>query len=95
MLVHWVYLSLGGIRASQSTDGSEDSCSLLSHCMLTVFGGLLYNGVIQYIDGTIVYGSSEEDFLDKMDKFFSNLCRHNVKLNPGKFTMFAKKLTWW
>ena len=74
--------------------GLKTAAAYYQRCNLTVLDDLMYAGVIQYIDDTLVYGSSEEELLDKLDEFFGRLCRHNVKLHPGKFTLFAKELTW-
>ena len=74
--------------------GLKTAAAYYQRCMLTVLGSLLYNGVVQYIDDTLLYGGSEDELLDKLDEFFSRLCQHNVKLHPGKFTLFAKELTW-
>ncbi len=62
--------------------------------MVSILGSLLYNGVIQYIDDTLLYAKDENELLQKLEEFFARMCRHNAKLHPGKFKLFAKQLTW-
>ena len=85
---------LGAFEHLRVPMGLKTAAAYYQRCMLTVLGDQLYNGVVQYIDDTLVYGSDEDELLDQLDKFFASLCRHNVKLHPAKFTLFAKKLTW-
>ena len=37
-----------------------------------------------YIDDLIVYGSTEEDFLERLDQVFKRLKEYNITCNPDK-----------
>jgi hypothetical protein len=50
----------------------------------TVLRGLIYNICDIYIDDIIIYGETEEEFLENLDKVFNRLHEYNVTLNPKK-----------
>jgi hypothetical protein len=52
--------------------------------MLSIVGDLFMNGCVVYIDDIIVYGSSEEEFLERLNKVLSRLAEYNVRLKPSK-----------
>jgi len=49
-----------------------------------VLGGLMGNTCELYIDDLIVYGSTEEDFLERLDQVFKRLKEYNITCNPEK-----------
>ena len=50
----------------------------------TVLRGLIYNICDIYIDDIIIYGGTEEEFLENLDKVFNRLHEYNVTLNRKK-----------
>jgi hypothetical protein len=50
----------------------------------TVLRGLIYNICDIYIDDIIIYASTEEEFIENLDKVFNRLRQYNVTLNPTK-----------
>ncbi len=51
---------------------------------MTVLRGLLGYGVDLYLDDVIVYGSTEEEFLENLKKVFQRFQEYNITLNPKK-----------
>jgi hypothetical protein len=51
---------------------------------MTVLKGLLGYGVELYLDDVIVYGSTEEEFLDNLKRVFQRFHEFNITLNPKK-----------
>ena len=49
-----------------------------------VLGSLMGNTCELYIDDLIVYGSTEEDFLERLDQVFKRLKEYNITCNPDK-----------
>jgi len=42
------------------------------------------NGVVVFIDDTIIYGRNEESFLTLLHQILSKLVKFNVRLKPSK-----------
>ena len=72
--------------------GFKNSAAWFHRCMQTILEQLMFHGLLQYIDDTLLYGKNEDELLDRLDAYFDVMLKHNVKLHPGKFTLFAKKL---
>ena len=49
-----------------------------------VLGGLLGHACELYVDDLIIFGSTEEEFLDRLEQVFQRLQDHNVTCNPEK-----------
>ena len=62
--------------------------------MTFVLDDLIYQCVLQYLDDGFVYAEGERGLLDSLPAYFTVLKTHNIKLQPGKFVLFAKELTW-
>ena len=50
----------------------------------TVLGGLTHHILELYLDDIIVYGTSEDEYVDNLRQVFDRLTKHNVTLNPAK-----------
>ena len=50
----------------------------------TIFAGLLYVICMLYIDDVLVYGSTDDVFLDNLRTVFQRVSDHNARLNPRK-----------
>ena len=74
--------------------GLKTAAAYFQKIMQLILKPLLYNGLIQYLDDSLLYGGSEEELLDRLEQFFTLLEQHNVKLHPGKFVLFARELVW-
>ena len=74
--------------------GYKNSAAWFQRCLQKILEELIYNGLLQYIDDTLLYGKDENDLLDKLEQYFDILMKHNVKLHPGKFVLYAQELQW-
>lgn len=54
------------------------------HMANTVLNNLIYSICEVYLDDIIIYGTSEEEFLDNLKKVLSRLNQHNITINPEK-----------
>ena len=52
--------------------------------MVTILGDLYLEGVVVYIDDTLIYGATVDEFLDRLDKALSRMVDANVRLKPSK-----------
>ena len=52
------------------------------------------DGVLQYLDDTLIYAKDEEELLELLEKLFTQFERFNLKMYPGKFVMYVNDLTW-
>ena len=50
----------------------------------TVLGGLTHHILELYLDDIIVYGTSEDEYVDNLRQVFDRLTKHNVTLYPAK-----------
>ena len=50
----------------------------------TVLCGLLYQSLELYLDDIIVYGTTEDEYIDNLRQVFERLSKHNITLNPKK-----------
>ena len=58
----------------------------------TVLHGLIYQICEIYIDDIIVYGSSEEEFFENLEKVLQRLKEYNISLNPKKTKIGLPKI---
>ena len=59
-----------------------------------VLGPLLWTKVLQYLDDSLLHAKGEQAYLKVLVEYFELLDKHNIKLHPAKFTLFARALTW-
>ena len=52
--------------------------------MVKILGDLYLEGVVVYIDDTLIYGTTVDEFLDRLDKALSRMANANVRLKPSK-----------
>ena len=64
------------------------------YCLEGVLKPMLWKKLLQYLDDTLLHAKTERLLLEALVEYFELLDKHNIKLHPGKFTLFAKKLTW-
>ena len=75
--------------------GGVNSAPYFQKCLETVIGtDLMYNGVLQYVDDTLLYASNPNQLLRRLRLFFKRLDTFNVKLHPKKADLFSTKLVW-
>ena len=65
--------------------GLKGAPAYFQHAMQNyVLRDLLYTSCEVYLDDIIVYGETEDEFLENLDKVFSRLEKYNITLNPEK-----------
>ena len=84
----------GAFESCRVLMGWVDSASYYQEMMTGVLGDLLYACVLQYLDDGLIFAGEERGLLDALRAYFTVLQKHNIKLHPGKFVLFAKNLTW-
>ena len=61
-----------------------NSPATFQRVMETVLQGLQWHTCLIYLDDLLVYGSSFNEHIDRVEKIFSRLEDANLKLNPEK-----------
>ena len=74
--------------------GWVDAAPYYQEMMTGVLDDLIYQCVLQYLDDSLIYAKNERGLLDALRAYFTVLKKHNIKLHPGKFVMYARNLTW-
>ncbi len=74
--------------------GQVNSAAHYQRCMQGLLGDLIYNGILQYLDDTLLYGKTEDELLSLWEKLFTILLKYNVKLHPSKVVLFSTHVTW-
>ena len=74
--------------------GWVDAAPYYQEMMTFVLDDLIYQCVIQYLDDGLVFAKVERGLLLALRAYFTVMRKHNIKLHPGKFVLFAKTLTW-
>ena len=74
--------------------GWIDAAPYYQETMTKILDDLIYVTVLQYLDDGLVFAAAEKGLLESLRAYFTVLRRHNIKLHPGKFVLFAKNLTW-
>ena len=85
---------VGTFEHSRVPMGLKCAPAYYQRCVQRILEPLLYVYILQYIDDTLIYAESEEGLLDCLEQYFELLAKANVKLHPGKFTLFAKEVIW-
>ena len=55
---------------------------------------MLWKKLLQYLDDSLLHAKTEAELIATLDQYLCILDKHNIKLHPGKFLLFAKRLTW-
>ena len=74
--------------------GWVDAAPYYQESMTAGLRDLIYKTVLQYLDDGLLHALHEKGLLEALRAYFTVLRRHNIKLHPGKFVLFAKELTW-
>lgn len=64
--------------------GLCDSPASFIRMMLSIFGDLNFSSLLCYLDDLLVFGSTEDEALQRLDVVFQRLRDHNLKLSPKK-----------
>jgi hypothetical protein len=68
--------------------GLKSAGSYFQHVMSSsVLGGMIYTMLELYIDDCIIFASSEDELVDRVDKFLTRVIEHNITVNPDKTRM--------
>jgi hypothetical protein len=68
----------------------ETFCRLMSK----VLAGLNYVDCLVYLDDIIVFSSSLEEHLERIERVFGRLRQHNLMINPKKTFILKKNVTY-
>lgn len=71
-----------------------DSSLHFQNQMQSVFADELYESVIIWIDDLVLYAMSDDEYLDKLQMFFTKLRTYNIKISALKSTLYAKQVAW-
>ena len=85
---------MGNFEMLRVPMGCKVSAAHYQRCMVTVLVELLYKTILQYLDDELMYTKGERALLDSLLKYFGIMDKHNIKLHPAKFVLFAKIIEW-
>lgn len=74
----------GLYRFTRCPFGISTAPGAYQEAMHSLLGDLILNGVLVYIDDTVVYAKSVDSFLDLLDQTLSRMAQFNVRLRPSK-----------
>lgn len=57
--------------------------------MVILFHDMIHKKIEVYVDGMIAKSKQDEDHMINLEKLFRRLSRHQLKLNPSKYTFEA------
>ena len=63
--------------------GLKIAAAYYQRCMHTILGDLLLDGILQYLDDTLLYAKDEEQHLELLDRMFAQFERYNLKIHPA------------
>jgi hypothetical protein len=73
--------------------GLKSAGSYFQHVMSSsVLGGMIYTMLELYIDDCIIFASSEDELVDRVDKFLTRVIEHNITVNPDKTRMGLEQI---
>ena len=72
--------------------GACNSSATFQRTMEAVLGDLLYSTSLVYVDDIIIHSTNESQHIDNLDKVFSRLLQHGLRLKPSKCTFFSTEL---
>ena len=65
--------------------GLKNACNYFQRIMSTeVLAGLIYSICEVYLDDIIVFGNTEDEFIERLEQVFTRLREKNITLNPTK-----------
>ena len=68
--------------------GLKSAGSYFQHVMSShALGCMIYAMLELYIDDCIIFASSEDELVDRVDKFLTRVIEHNITVNPDKTRM--------
>ena len=74
--------------------GLTNAPATFQRCMDVVLSGLKYNSLLVYLDDILVYSSTFEEHLNRLEANFIRLQQVNLKLNHVKCTFILPKITY-
>ena len=84
----------GAFELCRVPTGWVNAAPYYQEMMTGVLDDLIYKCVLQYLDDGLLFAKAERGLLDALRAYFTILQKHNIKLHPGKFVLFARSLTW-
>ena len=69
--------------------GLKNSGAILIHCLESIFGGELKNTTVIYVDDVVLFTSTFEEHMVRLEQIFKRCVDNNIKLNLNKCD-FAK-----
>lgn len=72
--------------------GLVNAPAVFQRLMATVLGDLYWDGVIVYLDDVLVFGSSYEECMARLEVVFDRLARANLTLRLDKCVFFPSKI---
>lgn len=82
----------GLYRYTRLPQGMKTSPNAFQRSMNRVFAGLLYHGVVLYIDDLVAYGDTFESQLKSLEETFERLRAARLKLKTSKCHFFYQKI---
>lgn len=74
--------------------GARDAVAYCQSVVEQIFGDLLYNGVLVWLDDILGYAESEDELMDLLEQVLQRCHQYGLKLHPGKCKFFLKEVTW-
>ena len=71
--------------------GACNSSATFQRTMEAVLGDLLYSTSLVYVDDIIIHSTNESQHIDNLDKVFSRLLQHGLRLKPSKCTFYSSR----
>lgn len=75
---------MGLYEYNRMPQGLCNSPASFMRMMLCIFGNLNFSSLLCYLDDLLVYASTEEQALERLETVFQRLRLHNLKLSPKK-----------
>ena len=86
--------SQGTFHFTRVVMGARNSAAHFQQVMQTILDGLLFTGVLLYLDDILLYGECDADLVRILDLVLTRLDARGIKLQPRKCDLFARSLTW-
>ncbi|OWY97308.1 LOW QUALITY PROTEIN: hypothetical protein PHMEG_00032200 [Phytophthora megakarya] len=74
--------------------GAKDAVVYFQSIVEQIFGYLLYNRVLVWLDDILNYAESEEELMELLEEVLLRCETFGSKLHPGKCKFFLKEVTW-
>ncbi|XP_055366656.1 retrovirus-related Pol polyprotein from transposon 17.6 isoform X2 [Betta splendens] len=75
---------MGLYEYNRMPQGLCNSPAAFMRMMLSIFGDLNFSSLLCYLDDLLVFASTEEEALERLEIVFQRLRLHNLKLSPKK-----------